>query len=42
MAVSKSVKGSKKKITREGVAGDKSEMSGADIRTEVRITMMTR
>ena len=39
MAVSKSVKGSKKKVTRDGVTrdgvvGDKSEMSGEDIRTD--------
>lgn len=32
--VSKSVKGSKKKVTREGVVGDKSEMGGADVRTD--------
>lgn len=30
------VKGSKKKITREGVVDGKSEMSGADIRTDVQ------
>lgn len=36
MAVRKSVKGSKKKITREGVVGGKSEMSGADIRTDAQ------
>lgn len=36
MAVRKSVKGSKKKITREGGVGGKSEMSGADIRTDAQ------
>lgn len=34
--VSKSVKGSKKKVTRDGVVGGKSEMSGADVRTDAQ------